>query len=452
MSVERASSVKDLLNIHYRYINRVVENAGSERLKKEFNSIWSSVNYGDVYVPIGETLHFNADLITSEINNWIGNMEVLLNSEMTKEEGTDESGTVNITSKNNIAADINNITNAYHSLKMAVDEIDMDFANKTRAYRSPLRQALNDITILYNKINNEEGDFSDFEDVSVYIHGIESDEEGFLESAVEAADEGEIIVHVNGNGNKEYYVVKTNIDGEKELDGSITLSEIKKMEGDGRLHVVYDTEHDNEHRQETSDDLTQQLTDMGLMNDTTKLDLFGHSYGGRRSLQFAIDYPEHVRSITTVGTPYDTNALGSAANKNGWIEEIAFGIVNPTEYSGYQDFNLDDQRKDAGVIHSNVYSDMDNVVMSDYVDEVAASNPEIYEQLQEMDILTVAGSSDGVFYLSDTVVSITSQLGGQLDIVDEKIVYDVDGIGHLNEVPSEEFNEIIKDRIKKFGE
>ena len=87
-----------------------------------------------------------------------------------------------------------------------------------------------------------------------------------------------------------------------------TYEEIKGLEyfdTNGRLHIVYDTNEPNEHRQATSDDLAEKLNEMGLMNEETKIDMFGHSYGGRRSLQFAMDYPDHVRSITTIGTPYD---------------------------------------------------------------------------------------------------------------------------------------------------
>src|SRR5699024_795037 len=138
----------------------------------------------------------------------------------------------------------------------------------------------------------------------------------------------------------EYYIVEENDEGEM-AHRSVDFQELKKEDSfdntDNRLHVVYDTEYKNEHRQETRDDLTRDLTDMGLINDETALDFVAHSYGGRRALQFAIDYPEHVRSMTTIGTPYETNALGSFANNYSWIAEA---IVNPTEYSGeYQDFN-----------------------------------------------------------------------------------------------------------------
>src|SRR5699024_10508969 len=139
-------------------------------------------------------------------------------------------------------------------------------------------------------------------------------------------------------------------EGEKYED-PIGISEIQ---GDSRLHFVYDTEHKNEHRQETSDDLAEELTKMGLINEKTKIDLFAHSYGGRRSFQFAMDYPDSIRSITTIGTPYDTNFLGKGAN---WLgEKTRVPLVNPDEYSGYRDFNPESQRTDEGVTHSNVYT------------------------------------------------------------------------------------------------
>lgn len=448
--MSRATSVSDLLKIHHRYINRVVEEAGSERLKKEFSQIWSSINYGEVYASIGDTLHFNADDTTSQINNWIGNMEVLRNSELDNYKDIEKPDAEDWQEVRNVSSDINHIIDTYGLLIDAVEEIDMDFANTTRAYRSPLRQALNDITILYNKINNIEGDFSDFEDVAVYVHGIESDGWNFLDVATESANEGEIIVHVTRDGGKKYYIVQ-DVEGEKQAIRK-KHSELTEMESfkdaESRLHVVYDTEYQNEHRQETSDDLTRDLTDMGLINDETSLDFVAHSYGGRRALQFAIDYPEHVRSMTTIGTPYETNALGSFANNYSWIAEA---IVNPTEYSGeYQDFNSADQREDDGVVHSTVYTDMDSRPMTDVVDEVEAENPEVYEQLMEMDIVTVAGSTQAILP-NDTIVSVKSQLGLELgELIDETHTYRVGGfIGHFNEIPSDVMDDVIKETFEK---
>ncbi|UAC49681.1 hypothetical protein K6959_07755 [Bacillus aquiflavi] len=56
--------------------------------------------------------------------------------------------------------DIDYIQQVYRELKAEVDEVEMEFENTVRVYRSPLRQALNDITRLYNSVNNVKGDFS----------------------------------------------------------------------------------------------------------------------------------------------------------------------------------------------------------------------------------------------------------------------------------------------------
>ena len=448
MSDGRPESVSELLKIHYRYINRLVESTGSELLKIEFNNHWENVNYGTLYASIGERLSFAPDSIISEIKNWISNMEVLRDSELNRYKEMEKTVFSDWIEMRRIAADINSIIASYYKLINAVEEIDLKFANKTLAYKSPLRKALQDITLLYNKINNIQGDFSFFRNVSLYIHGIESDGKDFLASAVEAAEPGEIIVHVDRDKGERYYMV-TRRDGKNDMRevsyGIVRESNV--FDDQRRLHLIYDTEHKNEHRQETSDDLTQQLMNMGLMKENIKFDLYAHSYGGRRSFQFAVDHPEHVRSVTTIGTPYETNVLGSFANNLSWLASL---VVSPTEYSEYQSFHPEDQRVDDGIVHSNVYSDMDNLTILDLVNDVEAANPEVYEKLKDMDIAAIGGYTRGI-YISDTVVSLKSQLGIELhEIIDERIIYKVNGIiGHLNEVRDEKFVEYIRENNEK---
>ena len=127
----------------------------------------------------------------------------------------------------------------------------------------------------------------------------------------------------------------------KQTDGSILF--MKQM-------------HTNEHRQATSDDLAEKLNEMGLMNEETKIDMFGHSYGGRRSLQFAMDYPDHVRSITTIGTPYDKNLLATGANRARWLADNALAGRDTTNTSDYLDFNEENKNNDKGKDYSNAYT------------------------------------------------------------------------------------------------
>jgi len=201
----------------------------------------------------------------------------------------------------------------------------------------------------------------------------------------------------------------------------------------GRLHMVYDTEQKNEHRQETSDDLAQELNKMGLINETTKVDMFAHSYGGRRSLQFAMDYPDHVRSITTVGTPYDTNFLATAANNVRWAAGLAG--KDPKNTSDYLDFNEKNRNNKDGMDYSNAYTDMTSEPLSDDIHKLKSANPEIYRKLEEIDITAVAGyrieqtvSFSPYYYVppkdyktsSDDTVSVKSQNAEILgDLIDE---------------------------------
>lgn len=231
----------------------------------------------------------------------------------------------------------------------------------------------------------------------------------------------------------------------------------------GRLHVIYETEYANEHRQKTSNDLSEKLIDMGLLNDDTMIDMFAHSYGGRRSLQFAMDYPEHVRSLTTIGTPYDKNMLGTVANTfPGIANELA--NKNATEYSDYLDFNTDNQRNDDGVLHSNVYTDMKSEAMEEDINNLKIANPEAYQRINEMEITAAAGRDYSVEYSGglgisenkkydthDGAVSIKSQHAESLGkLVDYRPSYEVTGNGisnpaHSHEIESEDFIDLISE-------
>ncbi|HZH60708.1 MAG TPA: alpha/beta fold hydrolase, partial [Metabacillus sp.] len=233
---------------------------------------------------------------------------------------------------------------------------------------------------------------------------------------------------------------------------------------EGRIHLIYETTHKNEHRQETSDDLALELNKMGLMNGETKIDMFGHSYGGKRSLQFAMDYPDNVRSITTVGTPYDTNFLATAANNVRWAAEL--GGKNPKNTSDYLDFNENNRNNKDGMNYSNAYTDMTSEPLSDDIHHLKSANPEIYRKLEEMDITAVAGyrteytvNYSPYYYSppqeyktnSDDTVSVKSQNAEILgDLIDERPQIEVEGTnmfdpGHVYEVEDEDFIKIIKE-------
>ncbi|WP_240486369.1 alpha/beta fold hydrolase [Bacillus haynesii] len=227
----------------------------------------------------------------------------------------------------------------------------------------------------------------------------------------------------------------------------------------------------NEHRQATSDDLAEKLNEMGLMNDTTKIDMFGHSYGGRRSLQFAMDYPDHVRSITTIGTPYDKNLLATGANRARWLADNAAGR-NTTDTSDYLDFNEENKNNDSGKDYSNAYTDMDSEAMTDDINHLKSANPEVYQKLQKMDITAAAGyrTEDTVSFSpyytasgkhkinSDDIVSVESQHGDILgDLIDEKPEFEVEGSGvtnsgHIHEIRDSDFIDLIRKVNKKEAE
>ncbi|KYC78354.1 hypothetical protein B4090_4522 [Bacillus licheniformis] len=211
---------------------------------------------------------------------------------------------------------------------------------------------------------------------------------------------------------------------------------------------------------------------MGLMNEKTKIDMFGHSYGGRRSLQFAMDYADHVRSITTIGTPYDKNLLATGANRARWLADSPLAKRHTTDTSEYLDFKEDNRNNDEGKDYSNAYTDMDSKAMTDDINHLKSANPEVYQKLQKMDITAAAGyrTEDTVSFSpyytasgkhkinSDDIVSVESQHGEILgNLIDERPEIEVKGSGvtnpgHIYEVEDSEFVDLIREVNKKEAE
>ncbi|WP_240687873.1 alpha/beta fold hydrolase [Bacillus licheniformis] len=352
--------------------------------------------------------------------------------------------------------------------------MEQDFSNVARTHRAPMREALTDLSILYNSVNHVKGDFSDYKNVSVYVHGIEDSGNGFYKSVKDAAKKGDLIVRITTNEKNEYVYEYYYIDKYGKMYIKETYEEIKGLEyfdTNGRLHIVYDTNEPNEHRQATSDDLAEKLNEMGLMNEETKIDMFGHSYGGRRSLQFAMDYPDHVRSITTIGTPYDKNLLAAGANRARWLADNAAGR-DTMNTSDYLDFNEENKNNDNGKDYSNAYTDMDCEAMTEDINHLKSANPEVYQKLQKMDITAAAGyrTEDTVSFFpllyrkrkhkinSDDIVSVESQHGdilGDLMIKSQEIEVRGSGVtnpGHIYEIEDSEFVDLIREVNKKEAE
>ncbi|MCY7862171.1 alpha/beta fold hydrolase [Bacillus haynesii] len=470
----REPEITNIIKSHERRANRMLQHAQSSRLLEAFNKIWVSIENKELPNFVSKNvMNFNVADIKSEINDWIKDLKDCQENARRKFESMEDPSPEDIQKRNNITSDVVLLISQYENLKNGLDQVEQDFSNVARTHRAPMREALTDISILYNSVNHVKGDFSDYKNVSVYVHGIEDDGDGFNNSVEKAAKKGDVIVRIKKKDNK-YDYEYTYIDkhgNRKTVDEYKKLFRIDGFNTDGRLHIVYDTNEPNEHRQSTSDDLAEKLNEMGLMNDTTKIDMFGHSYGGRRSLQFAMDYPDHVRSITTIGTPYDKNLLATGANRARWIADNAAGR-DTMNTSDYLDFNEDNKNNDNGKDYSNAYTDMDSEAMTEDINHLKSANPEVYQKLQKMDITAAAGyrTEDTVSFSpyytasgkhkinSDDIVSVESQHGDILgDLIDKKPEIEVKGSGvtkpgHIYEVEDSEFVDLIREVNKKEAE
>ncbi|KAA0835512.1 alpha/beta fold hydrolase [Bacillus paralicheniformis] len=470
----REPEITNIIKSHERRANRMLQHAQSSRLLEAFNKIWVSIENKELPNFVSKNvMNFNVADIKSEINDWIKDLKDCQENARRKFESMEDPSPEDIQKRNNITSDVVLLISQYENLKNGLDQVEQDFSNVARTHRAPMREALTDISILYNSVNHVKGDFSDYKNVSVYVHGIEDSGNGFNNSVEKAAQKGDVIVRIKKKGDK-YDYEYTYIDkrgNRKTVDEYKKLFRIDGFNTDGRLHIVYDTNEPNEHRQATSDDLAEKLNEMGLMNEEIKIDMFGHSYGGRRSLQFAMDYPDHVRSITTIGTPYDKNLLATGANRARWLADNAAGR-DTMNTSDYLDFNKENKNNDNGKDYSNAYTDMDSEAMTEDINHLKSANPEVYQKLQKMDITAAAGyrTEDTVSFSpyytasgkhkinSDDIVSVESQHGDILgDLIDEKPEIEVKGSGvtkpgHIYEVEDSEFVDLIREVNKKEAE
>ncbi|MET1192196.1 alpha/beta fold hydrolase [Bacillus licheniformis] len=471
----REKEITNILKNHERKANQLLRLAQSSRLLDTFNKIWVSIENKELPNFVSKNvMDFNVADIKSEINDWIKDLKECQENARRKFESMEDPTPEDLRKRNNISSDAVLLISQYENLKNGIDQVEQDFSNVARTHRAPMREALTDLSILYNSVNHVKGDFSDYKNVSVYVHGIEDSGNGFYKSVKDAAKKGDLIVRITTNEKNEYVYEYYYIDKYGKMYIKETYEEIKGLEyfdTNGRLHIVYDTNEPNEHRQATSDDLAEKLNEMGQMNEETKIDMFGHSYGGRRSLQFAMDYPDHVRSITTIGTPYDKNLLAAGANRARWLADNAAGR-DTMNTSDYLDFNEENKNNDNGKDYSNAYTDMDCEAMTEDINHLKSANPEVYQKLQKMDITAAAGyrTEDTVSFSpyytasgkhkinSDDIVSVESQHGDILgDLIDKKPEIEVRGSGvtnpgHIYEIEDSEFVDLIREVNKKEAE
>lgn len=346
------------------------------------------------------------------------------------------------------------IIQAYGQLKSHIQEIETDFSNVAIAYKSHIESAYNDMLIFYNNHKGIVGAFSKFSDISVYVHGIEDDGSDFFGNIPDVSQAGDIVIHETRDGGTKYYIV---VEGEnglelRERDETTIKNTTEYASADGRVHMIYETEIENEHRQKTSNDLAGTLIGLGLMQGEKNIRFHAHSYGGRRSLQFALDYPQFVQSITTIGTPYDTNQMANIGDKAANLTETGVGWMNkyPHQDGEYIEVASLGTVVSGVKLNDNAYGDMINTSMDEAVATVTSANPEIYDDLQGMYITAVTGRQSTIIgsLPADGAVGAKSQSGAVIsEFIDEQPVIKIFkfGASHSAQQTNEEFKAMMKE-------
>lgn len=104
-------------------------------------------------------MNFNVADIKSEINDWIKDLKDCQENARRKFESMEDPSPEDIQKRNNITSDVVLLISQYENLKNGLDQVEQDFSNVARTHRAPMREALTDISILYNSVNHVKGDF-----------------------------------------------------------------------------------------------------------------------------------------------------------------------------------------------------------------------------------------------------------------------------------------------------
>ncbi|WHH54848.1 hypothetical protein QKW55_22340 [Bacillus paralicheniformis] len=193
----REPEITNMIKSHERRANRMLQHAQSSRLLEAFNKIWVSIENKELPNFVSKNvMNFNVADIKSEINDWIKDLKDCQENARRKFESMEDPSPEDIQKRNNITSDVVLLISQYENLKNGLDQVEQDFSNVARTHRAPMREALTDISILYNSVNHVKGDFSDYKNVSVYVHGIEDSGNGFNNSVEKGAQKGDVIVRI----------------------------------------------------------------------------------------------------------------------------------------------------------------------------------------------------------------------------------------------------------------
>lgn len=176
-----------------------------------------------------------------------------------------------------------------------------------------------------------------------------------------------------------------------ELRSCISDKGYKAYGWDGGVNMGFD--------QKTADHLRARLKEIFEENGGQKVSLIGHSLGGIFARELAREFPDMVRDVITMGTPFGSlHALGEATSRE--LEQF-YALFTP-----HNVFEGDEELRERGltpppVPTTSIYSRADGIV-----DWEAALNP--HTPLSEN--IEVSGSHLGMAFNTQTAAAVLDRL------------------------------------------
>lgn len=299
-----------LLNQQKLEAESYIDSSASEVIYQAFERTFNEINGSSLTrSQSGSDISIDFNMLASLIDRWINELHYFVDDVKLQLNMYDPVTYEDINRMTGIQMRVeSDIIGAYIALKTKLAAIKAEFSNVAKAYNSHMETAFNHLTNSYTTYKDQMGDFSTFTNVTVYMHGTEASGEVYFDTIRDTAQAGDIAIYKSLEQKRKFYVLVNKREGPLTLSRAYDECSIKQTKAykgaKGRIHMVCKMEKQDGCPQKTSTHLLETLMDLGLMYGEKKFTFYGHRYGGKRSLKFALDVLTYVQALTTIQSPY----------------------------------------------------------------------------------------------------------------------------------------------------